>query len=101
MSHLNVNGCTGTATVLQSVSPCTDIKLQTNSGLNVEMYQNPTTGLYTISVSSTAQIIVLNSIGQIISNEMMTEGKREFNISQFANGIYFVKSYCKRKSTNV
>jgi hypothetical protein len=33
----------------------------------------------------------MNSIGELISNEKLTSGSHPIDITQFTNGIYFVK----------
>ncbi|MCW3078517.1 MAG: hypothetical protein JWO32_3126 [Bacteroidetes bacterium] len=87
----DVNGCSNSATVFQNVSVCTDVKSVSNYLSQIEMYPNPTTGMVTVKLNSNAQIIIVNTVGQVIANELMTEGKRDFDITPFANGIYFVK----------
>jgi hypothetical protein len=84
------NGCTSTAIVQQSVSPCTDIQSQ-NANASIKVYPNPNTGLATIELNQNAQVIVMSVIGSIISNENLSAGTHQLDLTQFANGIYFVK----------
>jgi hypothetical protein len=86
----NANGCTAMATVQQNVSACTGISVLTSSTAT-RLYPNPTNGLATLELSEDGQVIIINSVGQVISNEKLPAGSHEINISMHVNGIYFVK----------
>lgn len=70
-------------------------------GLNVEenelnemiLYPNPTTDLFSIDIHSNdlINIEVYNSVGEIIGQEK-TNSKFNFDLSNFARGIYFVRA---------
>jgi hypothetical protein len=86
-----INGCSNSITITQDVSNCTAIKdLNSNSTL-VTVYPNPSKGLYNFDLDKTSQIIITNTIGQVIFTETMNAGKQYLDISNQANGIYFVK----------
>lgn len=86
----NANGCKNTASVTQSVSACTGLQ-NAFIASNSHIYPNPTKGLVRIDLVSEAQIVILNSIGQVISNDKMLSGINHIDLSLYSNGIYFVK----------
>lgn len=70
----------------------------TNVGINniayansIAVYPNPSAGLFTIENTDLAQVIVYNTLGEIIINNQMEAGKHSINLQSEANGIYFVK----------
>ena len=54
------------------------------------IYPNPSNGLYNFDLEETSQIIITNTLGQVILSETMNVGKQNFDISSQANGVYFV-----------
>lgn len=91
------NGCTSTAKDTLTVNACVGIEeLNDNIGLNV--YPNPTTGIFTIDVNASSEIkgnISITSIdGKVVLAEVI-EGNglitKSINISGLANGIYYLK----------
>lgn len=63
-----------------------------NAKNGILLSPNPTTGIFSISFpESTSQIVVTNSLGQILAAASEFNGlKRELNISELQAGIYFV-----------
>lgn len=57
----------------------------------VKLYPNPNNGVFTIEVKNNAEAIVCNAIGQTVLVQKLNSGTQELNISNNANGIYFVK----------
>lgn len=88
-----VTGCSNSANVSIVVSPCTgiDSKASTLSGLSV--YPNPNTGIFTLELNNGAvkNIVITDLTGRVILIETSTAGKININISNFANGVYFMK----------
>ena len=56
----------------------------------VLLYPNPTTGKFTVTVEGAYSYEVTNILGKTIFNGNAI-GTKEFNLSDFANGAYFVK----------
>jgi PKD repeat protein len=87
------NGCTKTATVSISVSPCTGItKTSFNDGLKI--YPNPTQGFVTVNFGElfNGQVMLFNALGQILSNQRIIDSeKTELNLSTYPKGVYLVK----------
>jgi len=91
VSGTDANGCTSTDTVTQYVSPCTGIA---NVGSNEEIinvYPNPTNGQFTVLLPREAKLIVTDLVGKLIYQADLNEGKHNLDLSESANGIYFVR----------
>jgi hypothetical protein len=84
------NGCTAIATIQQSVSACTGITEQSLTNI-IKLYPNPGHGIATLELSEEASVIILNTLGQMLSNEKLSAGNHEIDLSMQANGIYFIK----------
>jgi len=90
VSGTGVNGCSNSTTITQNVSICTVINdLNSNASLLI-IYPNPSNGIYNFDLEESSQIIVTNTLSQVILSENMNIGKHYFDISNQANGIYFV-----------
>jgi hypothetical protein len=88
----DANGCVNSTSFTQSVSACTGIDVaSTGSATGVIIYPNPTSGLITIKAKADLQLSVYNIIGELIlSTELKTE-TIELDLSNQANGIYFIR----------
>ena len=87
------NGCSNSATITQSVSACTGLNNNLASLIGAVVYPNPTTGLFTIELynGSVKTIEVMDLTGRIVLTNTSSNDKIDFNISNLANGVYFVK----------
>lgn len=84
-------GCEGKTTLSFAVDACTGLnKISKTDG--VKIYPNPATGIFTIESGSDIQVIEITDLsGRIITARAGTSEKMNVNISEFANGIYYVK----------
>lgn len=66
---------------------------ETIEALGIDIFPNPATDVLTIQsdLSSTMEVEILNSFGQIVLAESLLESTNAVDISQLASGIYFVK----------
>ena len=87
------NGCSNSATITQSVSACTGLNNNVASTIGTVVYPNPNTGLFTIELNngSVKTIEVMDLTGRIVLTNTSSNDKIDFNISNLANGVYFVK----------
>lgn len=69
------------------------------SGL--QLYPNPGTGVYTLTLSDHADVIVSNVIGEIVLKESVTKGNNTLNLEKQPNGIYTVNIISGGRSTAV
>ncbi len=69
----------------------------------VTIYPNPTTGFFNINYSKTNSIKVYNTLGVMVCCEvidLLTEGTKTINLSNFANGIYIINVANDKGSSN-
>jgi hypothetical protein len=87
------NGCSNTATVAISVSPCTGIATIAGAG-NFKVYPNPTQGAVTLNFGEmfSGQLSLFNSLGQLLSEQKINDSeKAELNLSVYPKGVYLIK----------
>lgn len=90
----NASGCTKTFTITQIVSACTGITNLGSVADEPKILPNPTSGEIIVSVNAVREnsfIEIYNSIGQLIKHKALLELNTTINLSDQANGIYFVK----------
>lgn len=59
--------------------------------IEFNVYPNPNQGLFNIELTAQSQVMITNTLGQIVLNETMEAGKSSINIESQPTGIYFVK----------
>lgn len=61
--------------------------------LGIEIFPNPASDILTIQsdLGSTMDVEILNSFGQVVLMESLSEFTNDMDVSQLASGIYFVK----------
>jgi hypothetical protein len=97
VTGINANGCSNTAIITQSVSTCAGLEMLTSASANMFIYPNPTSGILNVEVETdvleATTIEITNALGQVVlaPSPLERAGVRSFNISNFSNGIYFVK----------
>ena len=89
----NTFGCINSSDYLVNVSPCTGISEQEELSTSIQIYPNPNSGEFTIHAQSDMNLILLNSLGQVIKTITFNEGTGHFvSVKTLSNGIYFLKS---------
>ncbi|MEO6302986.1 MAG: T9SS type A sorting domain-containing protein, partial [Bacteroidia bacterium] len=73
-------------------SICTSIVNNNFSKLDlINVYPNPSNGLFKLELNTTSDIIVINALGAVILNQTMNSGTQNLDLQQFATGIYVIK----------
>jgi hypothetical protein len=88
----NASGCTGTATVALTVSPCTGIEKVSGNGSSLSIYPNPTNGEFVVSVSGLSGqpcIEIHDGIGKLVYKQTLSSEKQVIK-SNLVQGMYFV-----------
>ncbi len=67
----------------------------------LQLYPNPGTGLYTLSVPEHAELIVSNVIGEILLKQALTKGDNNLNLERYPDGIYSVHVIANGRSAVV
>ena len=96
----DANGCGNAATITQAVSACTGLD-NLSSGIQLlafQVYPNPSNGNFEIVVDEEAELIITNGLGQIIQERKLIAGKNNIDLSNYANGIYFINAISKTKN---
>ncbi|HET6244387.1 MAG: PKD domain-containing protein [Bacteroidetes bacterium] len=57
----------------------------------ISIYPNPSNGIFNVSTSENATVVVYNAIGSVISATNTRNNKLSFDLSNEAKGVYFVK----------
>lgn len=92
----NYGGTNDLGTIFKlDISPVGSKELDNASSI---LYPNPTNNVFTIQLQNPAQIIITNTLGQIILNEIMSAGKQEVNLNRYEHGIYFVNVIQQNKN---
>jgi len=70
----------------------------------VEIYPNPTSGVFNVSFSNATSIKVMNTLGTVVYEEKvdqdLSEATKRIDMSHFANGIYLINVSNGMGSTN-
>jgi hypothetical protein len=89
----NQNGCSGTAVVALVVAECVGIKNVSTTAGGLKLYPNPNTGNFVIEVQNNKEntIEVSDLSGRVLLQNTTRDEKINVDLSQFANGVYYVK----------
>jgi hypothetical protein len=88
----DANNCLKTETISITVDPCTglnEFKMQSSS--EFVMYPNPAANIVTIESIQAAKFSIVNLEGKAIE-QFSVEGFKMIDISQFAQGVYFIRN---------
>lgn len=86
----DVNGCTDTISIVQTVSLCTGINTLVSVN-GVSVYPNPSNGIVTLFVSDASKEMnfeIYDAIGKMIFNKIINSSETQINISELTTGIY-------------
>lgn len=93
ISGTNPAGCIGSTVITQSVSPCTGITTITNPSANYGAYPNPNNGEFIVTVEKLTEntfVEIYNTIGQLVSKQVLKDYSTKINLSEQADGVYYV-----------
>ena len=87
----DANGCQKSNTVQQQVNSCTGVAEYSNTHVEFNIYPNPNTGIFSVEVSTEADIEVVDVLGNTIMKNHVVAGKNDMDMSHALNGVYLVK----------
>ena len=82
----NTNNNTKCVTVTRQT-----VAVEENIAASVSVYPNPANDMFTVANAEGATIVVVNSLGQVVSSIENAASNQTIDASNFANGTYFVK----------
>ncbi len=61
--------------------------------LELSVFPNPTTGIFTLQINHYEQgsLFISNALGQTIQQQSITSSRVELNLSEQASGVYFIR----------
>ena len=65
--------------------------VEENIAESIAVYPNPTSSMVTIANAEGKDIIVVNSLGQVVASIENAAANQTIDVTNFANGTYFVK----------
>jgi hypothetical protein len=86
----DANGCSNTAVVSQYVDPCTDINNASIASISLSIYPNPNNGAFIIEAGIGCDVVILNSITEVIYTKKTNNSTTYVSFQGLASGIYFV-----------
>ncbi len=98
------NGCTNTFVITQSVSTCANISELPTPNSELKIFPNPNNGEFTISlnkISNNTYAEIYNCLGQVVIRKPLAEANTKINLSEQANGIYFVRIVDENSSITI
>lgn len=99
VNGISTENCKGTAIVTVVVDICLGVNNISGSVSKVAVYPNPNNGVFTVSLEGSAvkTIEVTDITGRVVLTTNSSTDLTDVNISELANGVYYVKV----KSDNV
>ena len=87
------NGCSSQSSITQTVNTCGGVGLTSVTLDNqIRIFPNPSNGLFRIIISGkTFSYQVFDNLGRIIISEQNAENQSQFNLNEFAKGIYYIE----------
>lgn len=90
LTGMDNNGCSNTSTVNLLVDNCTGLA-ENQLFSNILLYPNPNQGNFVIHTTLSAEITIVDALGQVIVKQKISEGLNAVDLTREAKGIYFVK----------
>lgn len=85
------NNCTSSTQSQLFIEDCTGIFFD-NTESNTLIYPNPNNGIFSFNLTTEAKITVYNALGALIYFDSCTKGVHSLNLSELADGMYFIKA---------
>ncbi|MDO8999366.1 MAG: T9SS type A sorting domain-containing protein [Bacteroidota bacterium] len=96
------NSCSVDVVFTQSVSTCTGVDANSAFSNLISVFPNPSNGIINAEFNFEGQkeIVITNSVGQIITTIKTTNTSEIINLDKYAKGMYFVKITSNQNSAN-
>ena len=101
----NLNSSTGTdAFVLKMAPCCAGIHELSQNSKNISVYPNPNKGVFNLDVVEeieSAELILFNSLGQIVFEQKIIKGLNRINTKDLAKGLYNCRLISKQQKIEI
>jgi hypothetical protein len=89
----DANGCEKTVSLVQTVEVCTGIRANASGLSNLNVYPNPTEGLFTVELKNgLGKTIELSDVtGRVILISQTESDQFDLNIGTLSKGVYYLK----------
>lgn len=84
-------GCVNTGTSSVTVNLCTSLNQIGNTNNETRLYPNPSNGIFTMELSSSAKVKILDLLGRSVYSDNLEQGNYKMDLSPFENGVYFIQ----------
>lgn len=91
VTGIDANGCQNTSVITQSVANCSTVGLQELSIEQVKIYPNPTSGILILNGAEGKNVLIYNTLGEMIFSSPLMEDNFKIDLSSYAKGVYFVR----------
>ena len=68
------------------------VDIDEEKGTIEKVYPNPTNGNLKITMKSTEELLIYNSLGQLVVEQRVFQGDNHLNLQYLPRGIYFIRS---------
>jgi hypothetical protein len=87
----NASGCSKTAEVTVQVNKCTGLKDNGSAAVNVDIYPNPSGGVFNINKVSKGSVVqVFNALGVLVKTQTLDTDANKVDLTKESNGVYFM-----------
>jgi len=88
----DANNCSNTVLITQSVDACLGIP-QVAEALEAKfhIYPNPTNGILNLELNSEKEVVILNTLGQVVYSSKLNIGVHQLNLEVLAKGVYALR----------
>lgn len=84
------DGCENTAIAIQVVDACLGIQQVQANKPRVVIYPNPNNGVFVIETLQYCEAVVVNTLGQVVMQLVLTEGKNKVDMDFEPKGVYII-----------
>lgn len=92
LTGTDLNGCTNSFVLTQSVSTCASLGELSNSSVQLRISPNPNQGIFTIENNAPCVANVYNALGELIHSVRLNTNRAEVDLSDMPVGIYFIRA---------
>lgn len=105
IDHRIITGDANFGNILINWQPATVTGIDESNSVNPEIsvYPNPTNGVFNIDYSKANNIKVINTLGAVVYDEkldILAQGTKSIDLSNFSNGVYFINVSNSNGSSN-